>query len=208
MRLRLHLLWVLAAVALMGCVREDSPQPSNARPDTVAYAQIDTAGVQVPPELGAFCRPGTASLRPGTAPPAVEGGRGESVPAVIIFKHPQTHIRQPVRCVVRQAQDWATLWSAARRGVTPAPPVPPVDFGASMLLVAGMGPQPSTGYGIAITEVRRTESAIVATVERYVPGVCPRGAGFTEPMHAIAIPRYNAPVRFVEKVRYGADCSA
>ncbi|HEX2079796.1 MAG TPA: protease complex subunit PrcB family protein [Longimicrobium sp.] len=203
--MKAHLTCALAVLAALGCTRpEDRPRASGA-PDTVVFAQMDTAGVQVPPELSAFCRPGTRSLRPAGAPPtALEAG--DSVPAQDVYREKLVYLGQPVRCVVRRHEEWAALWSAITRGVTLAPPVPPVDFGTRMVLVAGMGPHPSTGYGIGITGVRRTENGIIATVLRYTPGLCPVGMGITEPLHAVGIPREETSVEFVERISYGPDC--
>ncbi|HEV3048864.1 MAG TPA: protease complex subunit PrcB family protein [Longimicrobium sp.] len=200
----------LSVVAALGCAgAEDHPPSADARPDTAVYAQVDTAGVQVPPELLAFCRPGTASLRPaGTHPPSA-GDAGAPVSATDLYRQKNSGLDQPVRCVVRRAEDWAALWTAIRQRHLESPPTPPpaVNFEATMVLVAGMGARPSTGYGIGIVDVRRTESGIVATVLRYTPGRgCVAGAAFTEPVHALSIPREDTPIHFIEKVRYGRDC--
>ncbi|MBW3571891.1 MAG: protease complex subunit PrcB family protein [Gemmatimonadetes bacterium] len=200
---------VLAALAALGCIRaEDRPTASDTRPDTVVYAQIDTTGVQVPPGLAEFCGPGTASLRQAGAPPPGADDPGEPLSATDLYRQKSSGLDQPVRCVVRRPEDWAALWAAIRRRSRESPPTPPpaVDFHTRMVLVAGMGPRPSTGYGIGITEVRRTESGIVATVLRYTPGLCVLGMAVTEPVHAVSIPRADAPVQFIEKVSYGPDC--
>lgn len=204
----LRLACVLAFLAAPGCARPEDGSTSDARPDTVVYAQIDTSGVQVPPELAEFCRPGTASFRPaGTHPPGA-GDAGAPVSATDLYRQKSSGLDEPVRCVVRGAEDWATLWAVIRQRHRESPPTPPpaVDFQTRVVLVAGMGPRPSTGYGIGITEVRRTESGIVATVLRYTPGVCVLGMAVTEPVHAVSIPRADAPVQFIEKVSYGPDC--
>lgn len=207
--MRFHLPCVLAALAALGCIRaEDRPPASDTRPDTVVHAQIDTTGVQVPPELAEFCRPGTASLRQAGAPPPGAGDPGVPLSATDLYRQKNSGLNQPVRCVVRRPEDWAALWAAVRRRHRESPPVPPpaVDFQTRMVLVAGMGARSSTGWGIGITEVRRTESGLVATVLRYTPGRCVVGAGVTEPVHALGIPREDLPIRFIEKFRYGRDC--
>ncbi|HEX2079797.1 MAG TPA: protease complex subunit PrcB family protein [Longimicrobium sp.] len=173
-------------------------------PDTAVYAQIDTAGVQVPPELSAFCHPGTTSLRPAGLPPA--DAPGSTVPASDVYREKVVYLGRPVRCVVRRAEEWAALWSAMVRPVSPVPPLPAVDFRSRMVLVAAMGTQPTTGYGIGIVGVRRTGAGIAATVLRYTPSGCEVGMAETEPAHAVSVPRTDAPVRFIEKVRYGSDC--
>jgi hypothetical protein len=172
------------------------------------YAEIDTSGVQVPPELSEFCRPGTASLRPAVTHPPGTGDAGAPVSATDLYRDKNSGLDQPVRCVVRRAEEWAALWAAIRQRHLESPPTPPpaVDFETSMVLVVAMGSQSSTGYGIGIINVRRTESGLVVTVLRYTPGRCRVGAAFTEPVHALSIPRDDIPIHFIEKVRYGRGC--
>lgn len=207
--MRPHPACVLSVVAVLGCAgAEDHPPSADARPDTAVYAQVDTAGVQVPPELLEFCRPGTASLRPAGAPPPGAGDAGQPVTATSLYRERNSGLDQPVRCVVRHAEEWAALWAAIRRRHRESPPAPPpaVDFESSMVLVAGMGARSSTGWGIGITGVRRTESGVTATVLRSTPGRCPVGAAFTQPVHVVSIPRTDTPIRFIEKVSFGRDC--
>lgn len=207
--MRPHPAWVLSVLAVLGCAGAEDRAPSaDARPDTAVYAQVDTAGVQMPPELLEFCRPGTASLRPAGAPPAGAEDPGQPVSATDLYRQKNSGLDQPVRCVVRRQEDWAALWAAIRRRHRETPPAPPpaVDFRISTVLVAGMGSHSSTGYGIGIVDVRRTERGIVATVLRNTPGVCVAGPAFTEPVHALSIPRDDTPIQFIEKIRYGRDC--
>lgn len=207
--MRPHSACVLSAVTVLGCAGAEDHRPaSDARPDTVVYAQIDTAGVQVPPELAEFCRPGTASLHPAGAHPPGAGDPGEPLSSIDLYRQKDSGLDQPVRCVVRRPEDWPALWAVIRRRHRESPPAPPpaVDFQRRMVLVAGMGARSSTGWGIGITEVRRTDRGVVATVLRYTPGRCPVGAAFTQPVHAVSIPREDTPIQFIEKVSYGRDC--
>lgn len=205
--MRLRLACVLAAA--LGCApAEDRAGASGAPPDTAVYAQVDTAAVRVPPELSAFCRPGTASMRPAAAPASLPAGPGEDVTASTVYANPLASLNQPVRCVVRRAQDWAALWSAMRRHIhaSPPQPPPPVDFGARMVLMAGMGPRPTMGYGITISRVRRTQAGLVVTVVQHTTGGCEVGMAETEPVHAVSVPREDVAVHFVEMARYGGGC--
>lgn len=199
---------VLAVLAALGCARPgDRPPASDTRPDTVVYVRIDTSGVRVPPELSEFCRPGTASLRPAGAHPPGAGDPGEPLSATDLYRQKDSGLDQPVRCVVRRAEDWAALWATIRRRCRESPPTPPpaVDFEASLVLVAGMGARSSTGWGIGIIDVRRTEKGITATVLRYTPGMCPVGAAFTQPVHALSSPSRGRihPLRRNGQIRPG-----
>ena len=204
-----RLVCVVAVLAALGCARaEDRARPSDALPDTAVYALIDTAGVQMPAELAGFCRPGTKSMRPAGAPATTAAASGEAVPVTTVYTHRFASLGQPVRCVVRRREDWDTLWSAARRFIHESPPSDPpaVDFGSSMVLVAGMGPQRDMGYGITISAVRRAEARLVVTVVQFTTGGCEVPMAETEPLHAAVVPREEVPVQFVEMARYDSDC--
>lgn len=199
----------VAALATLGCARaEDRARSSDGLADTVVYALIDTADVRVPPELSGFCRPGTASMRPAGAPVTAAAGPGEAVPVPTVYTHRFASLGQPVRCVVRRSEDWDTLWSAARRFIHESPPSAPpaIDFASSMVLVAGMGPQPDMGYGITISGVRRAEARLVVTVLQFTTGGCEVPMAETEPLHAVVVPRGDLPVQFLEMARYGSEC--
>lgn len=205
--MKAQLVFGVAAAAALACARaEDASRSSAARPDTAVYANVDTAAVRIAPELSAFCRAGTASIRPAAAPPATAQQTMGLVPTSTLYKDSHVYLGQPVRCVVRRRDEWVALWAAMKGSESPAPPLPPFDFATGMLLVAGMGPRPTTGYSIEVLEIRRTGAGLVASVVQHTPGGCEAGMGFTEPVHAVAVPRHEAPVQFIEKVRYGPDC--
>ena len=200
---------MFTVVAALGCTRpDDRPPPPAATTDTLVYAAPDTAGVQVPPDLSAFCRPGIAQLRPSSSPHPAADAAGSVVSVTTIFKDSKEGVGQPVRCVVRRPEEWTPLWAALTRTFVSSQPSPPVEFGTRMVLVAGMGIRPSTGFSIGIESVHRTDDGLDATVVHYLPGGCEVGLAETEPVHVVAVPRHDGPVRFIEKIRYTpSDCT-
>ncbi|MFL5542199.1 MAG: protease complex subunit PrcB family protein [Longimicrobiaceae bacterium] len=117
-------------------------------------------------------------------------------------------VGQPVRCAVRRPEEWAALWSDITRNYVSPQPLPQVDFGTDMLLVAGMGIRTSTGYSIEIASVHATPGGLAATVVHHLPGNgCVAGMAETEPVHVVSVPRQDGPVRFIEKISYAPDCN-
>ena len=174
-------------------------------PDSAVYAQVDTGGVRVPPNLAAFCHAGLSALRPGG--PRAPFPAGSTVPTQTVYKEFGEAVGQPVRCVVRGQAEWAALWAEMTRTQPSPRPLPQVDFGERMLLVAGMGIRPSTGFSIGIDEVRRAGDELAATVVHYLPGDgCTGGMAETEPLDVVSVPRQDGPVRFIEKISYAPDC--
>lgn len=197
----------LPAVAVLGgCIGKNSSRDTEVLSDTVVFAAADTAGVEVPRELAAFCRPGARQLRPIEEPHLQRPDSGEAVPTARLYSHPDSHLETPVRCVVQREEDWTELWSAIMRGFADPPPPPIVDFGSQILLVAGMGTQPTTDYHIDISAVYRTADGLTAVVVHHPPGGCAVGMAESAPVHVARVPRDLASVRFVEKVYLPPPC--
>jgi hypothetical protein len=99
--------------------------------------------------------------------------------------------------VVRDAGAWSSLWSrmTARNRATP---LPPVDFGREMVLVAAMGQRPSGGHAVTIERVDDAGGELVARVVHQKPGPrCGTTSALTHPADAVLIPRSSKPVRWM-----------
>jgi hypothetical protein len=104
-----------------------------------------------------------------------------------------------VRLVVRDPELWNVVWDGFTRNQEPRIPPPPVDFGETMLLIAGCGERASGGYGIEFVSIDEGDREIVAVVRTTDPGP---GAfvtlAVTHPVAIAAMPASDKPVRFVE----------
>lgn len=106
------------------------------------------------------------------------------------------HLNDPafrgVRAVVRTPEAWARCWEANTSNIDPPPPLPPVDFQRSVVLIAVQGLRTSGGNpAIEFKKIRRCGDVTKARlVVRNRPG--PLNV-ITNPFHIIKIPIACAP---------------
>jgi len=139
----------------------------------------------------------------GTPPAASSPAADAAVPLRRLSEEAYTSIRynsglaERGEQVVRDAGAWSSLWSRMTARNRPAP-LPPVDFGRDMVLVAAMGRQPSGGHRVTIERVDDTGTELVAHVSHQRPGPrCGTTSALTEPADAVLIPRSTRNVRWM-----------
>ena len=98
---------------------------------------------------------------------------GRAVPAQTEFKGLQGPFPDRGFYVIRRPEAWTALWAGRT--------APAVDFTTQSVIVALMGQQPTTGYSIAIDDVRATAQQVVAYVTEDHP---------TNPKAVAALPTY------------------
>lgn len=67
-----------------------------------------------------------------------------------------------------------------------------------MVVIAGMGDVPSTGYELFIDSVTTLEWGTVIYVRSTSPAGCPADGLGTQPVDIVRVPRTTLPVQFVE----------
>ena len=109
-------------------------------------------------------------------------------------------IRTPTRAVVRDSSTWRTTWQQINQPFFPQPPLPAVDFTREMVLLAGMGTEPSGGYELLIERATRDTAGVDVQLRRISPGAgCPVSAVLTQPLDLVRVPFSDQPVRFNER---------
>ncbi|MFI5230035.1 MAG: protease complex subunit PrcB family protein [Gemmatimonadales bacterium] len=109
-------------------------------------------------------------------------------------------IADSTRVVVRDSASWRQLWTQLNRPFIPPPPLPPVDFGREMVVVAGLGARPTAGYDIVIEGAERDSSGLEVAVRRTSPGAgCPVLAVVTQPVDLARLPTLAVDTRFRER---------
>jgi hypothetical protein len=104
----------------------------------------------------------------------------------------------PTRAVIRDSTAWAAFWNQAHALVEPAPLLPAVNFGDSMLLVAALGTRASGGHAVTIDSIARGAS-LRAFVTTATPGPdCMTTMAITWPVQVVRVPRFEGSVEFVE----------
>lgn len=102
--------------------------------------------------------------------------------------------------VLRDSASWRQVWQRINRPFIPQPPLPSVDFGHDMVVVAALGNRPSAGYDVVIERADVDESGVEVAVRRTMPAAgCPVAAAETQPVDLARIPATDRPVRFRER---------
>ncbi len=105
----------------------------------------------------------------------------------------QTQFRSPMFDVVRSDADWTSTWQDA--GLSP--PARRADFTRSIIVVAAVGPRPSGGYTVEITEVRASDDGLQVVVRVTSPGPeCRTPDEPTSPADAVIVDRLDSDVEF------------
>jgi hypothetical protein len=103
------------------------------------------------------------------------------------------------REVVRDEVGWTRLWADIHAGVTPAPPLPPVDFGRHMLIAVASGTRPSGGFTIKVRSVATRGGKLeVAVLETCPAPVAMVTMELTQPVEVVRVPRLTQPATFHE----------
>ena len=117
-----------------------------------------------------------------------------------IFSEQYSGIQQPRRAVIRSAAQWKSIEDELRRGGVSAVPLPPLDFGRSMVILAAMGTQSTGGHTITIESVYRGGGRLWVVVREEAPGPgCMTSQVVTTPVDAVGVPLSDEPVSFVER---------
>jgi hypothetical protein len=104
------------------------------------------------------------------------------------------------RRVIRDEVTWASVWEAIWRNHTPLPPLPQIDFGREMLVVASTGIKPSGGYAIVVEGVEEVGGVLQVKLLSTSPhDRCFVTAAITHPVDVARIPASTREVRFTER---------
>jgi hypothetical protein len=107
---------------------------------------------------------------------------------------------EPTRLVVRSQEEWTRVWATLVARQSPTPPLPEVDFGTEMLLVAAMGTRNTGGYTIDIPTAVTRDGTLTAKVREESPGPnCILTQAVTTPAVVVRALRHDGSVEFVEE---------
>ena len=143
--------------------------------------------------------PDSGVTGPETAAEIPAGATSMAFEVLEEVSSPMSGIEDRRRVVIRDPAAWAELWADLAARVQPAPEVPEIDFGASMVIVAAMGQRTSGGYEVSVEEVAEKDGKLYARVLETSPGAaCMTITVMTAPVVAAVVPRRAGPVAFVE----------
>jgi hypothetical protein len=115
---------------------------------------------------------------------------GSSIPYETILDETYSGLDEALSAVVHDQESWGELWDRIHRGVSPRPPLPPVDFSRHMLIAVATGTRRSGGFGVAVRGVAVHENKLVVEVLETCPA---RGAmasmALTQPVAVVRLDR-------------------
>jgi hypothetical protein len=104
---------------------------------------------------------------------------------------------QPRTLVIHDRDTWVRTWADIYRRADPPPPIPEIDFANEMVVVAALGPRPSSGFDVIFTGAAEAGDVVTVDVESRTPAPsCVTLPVVTSPVDIARIPRRNGAVTF------------
>lgn len=137
----------------------------------------------------------------------MSGGSDAAVeqPFETVLAETHSGVVEPRREVIRDQASWVRLWAEIHAGVTPAPPLPAVDFAQHMLIAVALGTRPSGGFGVKVLSVvSRGERLEVSVAESCPAAGAMVTLALTQPVEVVRVSRLSQAPTFKET--RGASC--
>jgi hypothetical protein len=134
-------------------------------------------------------------------------------PAARVYYDNGGGIQDSLRLVVKQANDFATLWQQATSRQASPPPAPAVDFGSQMLLFVGAGrmtPDDQIAVdSVYVTRELDTAGSMVEVLNVVVTTTtgCRRFNADAYPLDIVRVRRFDGPIKFVEQRAQAQGCN-
>ncbi len=104
---------------------------------------------------------------------------------------------QPRTLVIHDRDTWVRTWADIYRRADPPPPMPAVDFANEMVVLAALGPKPSSGFEVLFTGASEAGDVVTVELDSRTPGPsCVTLTVITSPVDIARIPRRNGAVTF------------
>ncbi len=112
----------------------------------------------------------------------------------------------PQREVIRNAGDWADAWNLLYGRHGSAPPLPGIDFGREMVVLAAMGTSNNGCFQVEIISIRLRRAALDIEVTEFEPAPgCACTEAITQPVHVVRLERLALAENFIVQ-RRPLDC--
>jgi protease stability complex PrcB-like protein len=124
-----------------------------------------------------------------------EGSRAVSL--ALLAQGTYSAIESPRFEVIRDAAAFRSLWMQHVAAVSPAPPIPDVDFSKDMVIAAFAGIKNTGGYSLSISHLSSTDGRLEARLRLSEPGpTCIVPQAITQPYVIVRTATTPAPVSF------------
>jgi|GEM_PF-2170591 len=126
-----------------------------------------------------------------------------SLPIETLAKFSSSGYAEPQRLAIDDADELERVWQITTAGQSPPPPLPPVDFGSKMVVLAAAGGPGNGCHSIEVTAATATPAGVLEVeVTETVPGPnCVCTAVATQPVHLVALPRVQGRKVFLDQTR-------
>ncbi len=105
---------------------------------------------------------------------------------------------EPALLVIRAPSEWASTWAKIFENSLEPPPLPSIDFGAKMVVVASSGRHSSGGFDVALPNAAVEDGMMRVRVVESSPGPrCGVTGMITSPVAASIVTRHEGTVEFV-----------
>ena len=136
-------------------------------------------------------------------PPAAENLR-PVLPTARVYYDDGPAFRDSVRMVVRDINQWQSVWARATSTQASAPPIPTIDFGREMIVLVGAGKM-SPGDQIRVDSAGVRRGYFVAVVRTIVE--CRPFPAEVYPLEIVRVARSERPPTFIEVRERAAHCT-
>jgi hypothetical protein len=186
--------WLLAAGCLLAAiwlVQAEATEPID------SFAQCQATGYLVtdsnPPvcSTGSHTFTGPATATEPTPPPA-------SLQAFSLLASADGNVEYPAsQIVIHTATEWEQYWRQIHSGLTPVPPLPPVDFSWADVVAITTGKQMTGGYSLRVTSIMTGAGGSVVNATQTVPTTtCTVSMGSTNRYTVVRTAKLAEPVSF------------
>jgi hypothetical protein len=129
-----------------------------------------------------------------------EPGERKSVVTATVLSASYTGIDRGRNELLRDAGAWSDAWNEIHARMSPRPPLPSIDFGRDMLVLAALGERPNGCFAVEIRAVEQVGATLRVEVEEAAPGpACSCTLARVQPVHVLRLARHDGPVEFRDR---------
>lgn len=125
-------------------------------------------------------------------------------PNATILRAEVSALANPTVAVVSDTGHWRALWTATWGEAQAAPPLPPLDFVLSSVVVVGLGHRSGLGYWVTIDSIVVHTVGAVLFATALEPGTaCTDPRGTSAPVHMVTVPDHPPIIEWQVRISRG-----
>jgi hypothetical protein len=122
--------------------------------------------------------------------------RGEPIAFQTIYASPHSGIETRRGEIIRDPSRWSAVWEEVHRQTSPQPPLPAVDFGSDMVILAAAGMREDSCWDVAVGAVASRRGTVAVSAEEIRRTGCACLAVIVHPVHVVRATRSDGSGRF------------